>query len=374
MLRKPVICAVVPLVFLTSCTSPQRPVAAASPARPAPGLPAAPKAHEAAAAPAAPAVPVAPARPALASELTRAGDEIVVCGRYFHTGAPVVLWSDPGGYDAYRVERRFAPLAESSWEASAGALKTPNRYGQRTAGLSDEEIEHTRSGNWDLPTLQRHVDQFVIHYDAAGTSRSCFRALHDVRDLSVHFMLDIDGTIYQTLDVKERAWHATIANDRSVGIEIANIGAFGVGEKDAFARWYGRDPSGREIIAIPPDLDGGGVRTAGFVGRPARDEMVVGEVQGQQYRQWDLTPEQYDSLIRLTATLCTVLPEIRCDYPRDEQGRVITRTLTPDEFEHFHGVLGHFHIQQNKIDPGPAFQWERVIDGARSLLKTSSAD
>jgi len=38
----------------------------------------------------------------------------------------------------------------------------------------------------------------------------CFKVLHDHRDLSVHFMLDLDGTIYQTLDLKERAWHATI--------------------------------------------------------------------------------------------------------------------------------------------------------------------
>ena len=34
-------------------------------------------------------------------------------------------------------------------------------------------------------------------------------------------MLDVDGTIYQTLDVKERAWHATTSNTRAVGIEIA---------------------------------------------------------------------------------------------------------------------------------------------------------
>ena len=39
-------------------------------------------------------------------------------------------------------------------------------------------------------------------------------------------MLDLDGTIYQTLDLKEGAWHATDANGRSIGIEIANIGAF----------------------------------------------------------------------------------------------------------------------------------------------------
>ena len=31
-------------------------------------------------------------------------------------------------------------------------------------------------------------------------------------------------------------------------------------------------------------------------------------------------------------------------------------------------MLGHFHVQRNKQDPGPAFQWDRVIDGARKLM------
>jgi N-acetyl-anhydromuramyl-L-alanine amidase AmpD len=94
--------------------------------------------------------------------------------------------------------------------------------------LSTNEIERVRGGGWDLPLLQREVDQFVIHFDVAGTSRQCFKTLHDLRGLSVQFMLDLDGTIYQTLDLKERAWHATTSNNRSVGIEIANMGAYPV--------------------------------------------------------------------------------------------------------------------------------------------------
>ena len=46
-------------------------------------------------------------------------------------------------------------------------------------------------------------------------------------------MLDLDGTIYQTLDLKEGAWHATVANGRSIGIEIANIGAYPPDESTA---------------------------------------------------------------------------------------------------------------------------------------------
>ena len=30
--------------------------------------------------------------------------------------------------------------------------------------------------------------------------------------------------------------------------------------------------------------------------------------------------------------------------------------------------MGHYHVQTNKSDPGPAFQWDLVINGARNLL------
>ena len=112
-------------------------------------------------------------------------------------------------------------------------------------GLTDAELERVRGGGWDLPLLQRVVDQFVIHFDARGTSRRCFEVLHDLRGLSVHFMLDLDGTIYQTLDLKEGAWHATIANGRSIGIEIANIGAYPPDESKPLETWYRPDGAGQ---------------------------------------------------------------------------------------------------------------------------------
>jgi len=302
----------------------------------------------------------------------RTGDEIVVTGRFFHTGTPVVLWTDPGGYDAYRVERRFSPIDESAWETSKFKVKdlsTPNRYNLRRQRLTVEEIERVRGGGWDLPLLQRVVDQFVIHYDVAGTSRQCFKVLHDARGLSVHFMLDLDGTIYQTLDLKERAWHATTSNTRSVGIEIANVGAYGSATNSALTRWYRRDPDGSTRITIPDALGDGGQRATNVTLRPARPEPVRGEVQGRALVQFDFTPEQYRALTRLTAALCAIFPKLACDYPRDAEGRLITRKLPDDELDRFQGVLGHYHIQTNKTDPGPAFQWDLVIDGAKRLLR-----
>jgi N-acetyl-anhydromuramyl-L-alanine amidase AmpD len=258
-----------------------------------------------------------------------------------------VLWIDPGGYDAYRVERRFSPLDKSDWETSQAevrGLRSPNRYNMRGGSLTGAEIERVRGGGWDLPLLQRVVDQFVIHFDVCGTSRQCFKVLQDMRDLSVHFMLDLDGTIYQTLDLKERAWHATSSNSRSVGIEIANIGAYPVNGKNPFAEWYSKEPNGQVRITIPAQYGDGGILTKDFV------------------------PQQYQALIKLTATLCKALPKIKCDYPKDAAGNLICQKLPDAELRAYQGVLGHFHIQTDKVDPGPALQWDYLIGNARCLL------
>ena len=302
----------------------------------------------------------------------RKGDEIVVAGQMFHTGTRVVTWMDPGGYDAYRVERRFAPIEESDWAATKAKLsgtETPNRYSQRKGDLTPAELERVRGGGWDLPTLQRVVDQFVIHYDVCGIAKQCFNILHDHRNLSVHFMLDLDGTLYQTLDLKERARHATVSNDRSVGIEIANMGAYPPADAKTLDEWYARDAQGKPFIKVPEKLGDPMIRTKNFTGRPARAERVRGVVQGEDLVQYDLTPQQYRALIRLTATLAKVFPRIKLDYPRGADGSVLPHKLPDDELAKFHGVLGHFHIQTNKTDPGPAFQWDKVIDGARKLAR-----
>jgi N-acetylmuramoyl-L-alanine amidase len=302
----------------------------------------------------------------IAERLERNGDEIMVCGQLYHTTTRVVLWTDPGGYDAYRVEPRFAPLAPAA-RAAAGNVMTSRvtRFGLRQKGLTPDEVEKVRGGGWDLPTLQRVVDQFVIHFDAAGTSKRCFQVLQDRRGLSVHFMLDLDGTIYQTLDAKESAWHATIANGRSIGIEVANIGAYPVDGPDPLAATYQSDASGRIFIA---GTDASGPAGSGVL-RPNRNELVVGTIQGKRLKQYDFTPQQYEALAKLTATLCRLFPRIRPDYPREESGALMTHKLPDADYARYRGILGHYHVQTNKVDPGPAFQWEPFLKSTRELLK-----
>lgn len=260
----------------------------------------------------------------------RRGDEIVVAGRFFPTGTRVLTWEDAGGFNAYPGDgRNYNPRRDLA---------------KRT-----------------LSALQKRVDQFVIHYDDCGYSALCFKILQQ-RRLSVHFLIDVDGTIYQTLDVVDAAQHATTANSRSVGVELAGVGARPAAELKDIAAWYRRDAAGRTWLQLPPAAP---VR---YTGGPIRSDRVRGPIHGRTLEQYDFTPEQYAALAKLTAALCRALPAIACDYPHDAAGKLVTKKLPDAELERFHGVLGHFHIQENKVDPGPALQWEKFISEARALL------
>ncbi|HWA86373.1 MAG TPA: N-acetylmuramoyl-L-alanine amidase, partial [Opitutus sp.] len=273
------------------------------------------------------------------------GDEIIVAGKRFHTGTRVITWQDPGGYNGY-----------------AGLPPFALRHGV----LSPGDEARVRQHGWTVPELQKAVDQFVLHYDVCGVSKVCFNVLHQ-RALSVHFLLDVDGTIYQTIDLQERALHATVANSRSIGVEIANIGAYPPDEAAPLDEWYAQADRLGAVIRVPGRIGNPGIATPHFVGRPARPDPVVGTVQGETRVQYDFTPQQYAALVRLTAALCRIFPRITCDYPHNWLGRPITHKLPDRELANYHGILGHYHIQANKDDPGPAFQWRRFIAGVRAL-------
>ena len=53
----------------------------------------------------------------------------------------------------------------------------------------------------------------------------------------------------------------------------------------------------------------------------------------------------------------------------DAAGELVHEKLSDEVLSNYSGVLGHYHVQRNKVDPGPAMQWDRVIHGARRLLK-----
>ncbi len=169
-------------------------------------------------------------------------------------------------------------------------------------------------------------------------------------------MLDLDGTIYQTLDLKEAAYHATKANGRSVGIEIANMGAYPAAELATSPLSGGtpRDADGRTEIRLPA-----GASVPTHPSPPARSARaatspIVGDVQGQELRMYDLTPEQYAALAKLTPALCATFPKIRPDAARaTTRGKSSTTSSTTRSTTATRAILGHFHVQPTRPTPAP---------------------
>jgi len=298
-------------------------------------------------------------------------DEIIVAGQRFAIGTPVVTWLDAGGYNAYLEHRHFEP--DEVYPSHPVDPGNPKRYSQRRKMSAALKAKVDREG-WTLDNLREQVDKFVYHYDACGTSARCFKALQDIRGLSVQFMLDLDGTIYQTLDLKERAWHAGNANCHSVGIEIANIGAYSEQQQDLLDEWYLHDNIGPYIVfpdSLAPEL--AVLRTPKFVARPARKELISGRINGRDLIQYDYTDEQYAALIKLTAALVQIFPKITLDAPRNRDGTIRMDVFPKKELTAYSGLLGHQHVTKGKVDPGPAFDWQRVIEGAQQKLNAQQA-
>lgn len=249
-----------------------------------------------------------------------AGTSIVVAGRKVDVGRPVVLWNEAEGFNGYAkacVERAYK-------NKSVCCTRTFKRYSARR-GLKSR----------DLPALERTVTQLVLHLDGCVNSRSCFYSMHDTPrpdggcGLSAHFMIDADGTIYQTLDVLESAWHAEQSNSNSIGVEICNRG----------------DASRNELDRLPAD----------YRSRPVKDVVI----NGHTFHAFDFRPEQYESVIALARAVVRLFPEVKPIIP-ERDGKPLLETLAKPLA--FHGIVGHLHVdkQRQKWDPG-AFDWQRLL-------------
>jgi N-acetyl-anhydromuramyl-L-alanine amidase AmpD len=250
------------------------------------------------------------------------GTAIMVAGQPVDLGRTVVLWSDEQGFDGYdlRCIDQSGGCCDVDWA----------RYGARR-GLAHRT----------LADLQGVVSQFVLHFDGCVNSRSCFKSMHNrVRPgggcgLSAHFMIDSDGTIYQTLDLAERAFHAEQENSISVGVEICNRGRY--------------QPS--EMSRLPAEY-----RT-----RPRRQVVI----NGTAHDAYDFRPEQYESLVSLSRALLRIFPKMKPIIP-ERDGQPLLETLAQPL--DFHGIVGHLHVdlQKQKWDPG-ALDWNRVVRALRGF-------
>src|SRR5262249_17799830 len=143
-----------------------------------------------------------------------AGSSIIVCGRRFDVGQKVVTYEDDPMFSAYTKHRTDQPSMIYPFQPAKRMGAMAERYRARRLIGADRSIER----------LKQVLRQFVVHHDGCQDSKTCFHVLHNERGLSVHFLIDNDGTIYQTLDLVDCAFQAAGVNEISIGVELANRG------------------------------------------------------------------------------------------------------------------------------------------------------
>ena len=138
----------------------------------------------------------------------------------------------------------------------------------------------------------------------------------------MHFLIDNDGTIYQTLDMQHGGWHAGSerVNRASVGVEISN--AYYTKYQD----WYERN---------------------GFGTRPLVDDAWVHGVKLKEHM--DFYPVQIEALKALWKAIHKAA-EIPYEAPKSQFGTTSTKYEQDVKYGNFSGFISHYHVSKNKID------------------------
>ena len=88
-----------------------------------------------------------------------------------------------------------------------------------------------KSENFDI--RKKKVSFIIFHYTETKNLEDAIKLLtNKKRKVSCHYVIDYNGSIYNLVDIKKRAWHAGESswenlmdiNSRSIGIEIVNPG------------------------------------------------------------------------------------------------------------------------------------------------------
>lgn len=255
--------------------------------------------------------------------------DIIICGeRYPLENAPaeVISFADNRRYD-FRLRGRELKLRDPSLTDNWATRQVP---GENKAVSSLED-------------LRKAVRTVVLHADLVSSAKVCFDTLMGRRPnpLSTHFMINWDGTIIQGLDVQYTGFHAGGHNSDTIGIDLNNELPNLLRSEEA-ARHRGYDMAKvkhgkqyRRYRSTPMQINGARVQSYGY------------------------TDAQYQALIELLKLLTQVLG-IPSRIPVGEGGAVVPGVLETQGFE---GIVAHWHFSPLRWDPGPGFDWERMLYG-----------
>jgi N-acetyl-anhydromuramyl-L-alanine amidase AmpD len=219
----------------------------------------------------------------------------------------------PVDHDSLRLEARGAERAAASGFGKA-RLPAPVAFKLRTTGS---------------PTSLAGIDLVVLH--ATGTLTALERFVRSQYQAeSAHFLIDWDGSVYQTLDLARIARHtgSPALDARSVAIELVT-------------------PTKQESNPLPSEAEG--------VERPMSQRL---RIQGKTVRNWGYTSLQMKSLKSLLADLVRLLPDLEATLVGGV--KVPMKALPPAQRKTVRGIVGRLHLDPRSRSPGPGFDWSAL--------------
>ncbi|MBA3464762.1 MAG: N-acetylmuramoyl-L-alanine amidase [Deltaproteobacteria bacterium] len=270
---------------------------------------------------------------------------LIIANETFKIDAPVVNWREGPRWDATSVYCQptdtdprppCIPMAGKPGHVPYG--KIPSAYVQR---YMTRPALRRYGNNPPLEAVKSVIRQFVVHHDGCASSDMAFSVMQNERGLSCHFLIDNDGTIFQTIDLALAAYHAAEWNSASIGVELCNRG-----DVKLDPNYYSKGKHGPNRNVVPCKIN------------------------GHTFLAFDYTPAQYTSFQQLGRALLRFLPNLPAEYPQSSPGVAHWGTLPAQgsggSFG-FAGYIAHYHLTGQKWDPGP-FDFKKFCSGLRGQL------
>lgn len=237
---------------------------------------------------------------------------IIVKGKQYNIGTRTITWEE--GLNGYDTSRYITEINNRRTGKTERIIVEGKRYSSR--GFNK-------------------VSQFFLHHSGLYTAKDTFHVLHNQRRLSCHFILDDSGILYQTLDLKEKAWHGGQNNSISVGLEIASR-ANATKRPDAYS------PANCKRYNVLP--------------RKKKIDCINGQwIWGYEYND-----KQYETIIRLSIALIDIY-SLNPEFPF----ALGANRKTLKYPKKHNGLICHYHNSIQKIDP-IALDYKRIINGIKN--------
>lgn len=154
-----------------------------------------------------------------------------------------------------------------------------------------------------------------VVYNSLSTHKNAFNA---PEPLSIHFVVDWAGIVYQMADTELRGAHC-----RAQGLNGLSIGIEFIGRGSAL------DAPSRNVVR----------------------DLVEETLHGRRVKYYELTDAQTRTGVKLNRTLCN-LYGLPFRVPVDADGRPHLSLLSDSQMRAFTGCVAHGHAEAKKIDCG----------------------